>query len=621
MYPNSERSTIFTIRNTGNYIDKTITVNISSIPEDWEVTIDSSDIPVGGLPRNSTADIEVTIITPERVVESDYEVRFALMSDEEIKDEVVLPVSILKVRKISLQCRESSKKGNISERISYIVTVENNGNSKDSVDLRHVYVTKNMADENWKVQLSKNFTTLYPYEARDVIVSVSIPLEAIADTNFLTGDREGYIIQIVGTSQNDTTVEADEEIEVVVNPIYDFNFNKESDRKYMILHDAHLPYEFQIENKGNTIDKILFSYESIHSWIVIPFAEKTLYPGVTEVLNINFEPPVTLSAGEYEFTIYGQSSNVPTLISSLNITVEIIESDIEISKIQIGDQPLTKADVKEDETVLIRALLTNVGDLDYYNKTTEDNENLVIRFMEGSNFIDEINITYLPSERTSIDNSIWVTVPWRVGKARTYTLIINLDEYGAFEESNIENNKLSGKLSVKSVTDDGGEEEDIGSSELYLIFGIIIICVILMLVGIWANVSITRRAARKGGYTADGEYKPYEEMSKAEFGHDEEEEEPEGGVLGIQEEHPYGVKKGDKFMKESLSLTTMRPIKKTKPLKKSKPLTSLAGEGAPTGLERPHIAGLLPPKKSDEEAAETEASTDNEADVGNDKTP
>jgi hypothetical protein len=611
MYPNQERSTIFTVRNTGNYVDKTITVNISSIPEDWDVTIDSSDIPVGGLPRNSTADIEVTVITPERVVESDYEVRFALMSDEEIKDEVTLPISILKVRKISLHCRESRKNGNISERISYIVTVENNGNSKDSVDLRHAYVTRSMADENWRVQLSKNFTTLYPYEARDVIVSVSIPLEAIADTNFLTiNEREGYLISIIGTSQNDTTVEADEEIEVVVNEIYDFGFNKESDRKFMILHDTYLLYEFQVENKGNTKDKIIFSYESPHSsWITIPFEERTLFPGVTEVLSINFEPPVTLSAGEYEFTIYGQSDNEPTLISSLNITIEIIESDIEITAIQIGDESLSKADVKEDETVLIRALLTNVGDLDYYNKTTEDNENLVIRFMEGSNFIDELNITYLPSERTSTDNSIWVTVPWRVGKARTYTIIINLDEYGAFDESNTENNKLSGKLVVKGVGEASDTSDDIESSELYLILGVILICVILMMVGIWANVSIARRAARKGGYTADGEYKPYEEMSKAEFGHDEEEEEPEGGVLGISEEHPYGGKKGDKFMRDSLSLTTMRPIKKTKPLKKSKPITS---------LEKPHIAGLLPPKQEDGE--ETEAETGAEGDGNNDAT-
>ena len=104
----------------------------------------------------------------------------------------------------------------------------------------------------------------------------------------------------------------------------------------------------------------------------------------------------------------------------------------------------------------------------------------------------------------------------------------------------------------------------------------------------------------------EGEYKPYEETEKAEFDKDEEEEEPEGGILGIHDKHPYKGKKSDKFMTDVLSLTTMKPIKKTKPIKKSKPLTSLAGEGKPLGLEKPHVAGLLPPKSEDQNSTQTD---------------
>ncbi|MCK5559015.1 MAG: hypothetical protein KAJ51_00415, partial [Thermoplasmata archaeon] len=592
MFPDSERSTIFKIKNTGNSGDLTIRVNVTSKPEDWEVSLDLSDISVGGLPRNTSADIEVTIITPKQVVESVYDIKLAAISNDEIRDEIVLPVHILKVRKIALKCREAKKTGNVSERISFIITVENNGNSKDAVNLRYSFITQGVDNDNWKVQMSKNITTLYPYESRDVIISVFIPLEALADTNYLTFNvQEGYLIQIRGISQNDTTVVADKEIEVLVNPIYDFEFNKQKDRKYLIQHQTRIiDYTFKISNKGNVWDLIDISPESNYTWISIPYEQRKLLPGVTEELTINFDPPVGLLEGEYKFTIYGKSVNDPTLINSLELVLEIIESDLELTSIMIGDEPLSEATVKEGETVLVRAQLTNVGDLDYYNKTTD--ENVVIKFMEGSNYIGELNISYLPSERTSSENSVWVTYPWKIGKARTYTVIVKLDPYEAFTESSTTNNELSGKLKVippkGTNADDAGDE--LLSSDLLLLLIAIVIVIIIMILGVWANIAITRRGLKKG-YTKDGEYKPYEEGHKAEFDRDEEDEEPEGGILGVHEKHPYGAKKSDKFMKEVLSITTMRPIRKTKPIKKSKPLTGLAPEGARPGLEKPHIAG------------------------------
>jgi hypothetical protein len=258
IFPDSERSAIFKIRNTGNAGDKTIRVNVSSLPENWDVSLDLSDIPVGGLPRNNTADIEVTVKTPLQTVESVYDIKLAAIANDEIRDEIVLPVHVLKVRKIALKARSAKRFGNVSERISYIVTVENNGNSKDSVDLRYSLITTGMDNENWKVELSKNVTTLYPYEARDVIVSVFIPLEALADTNYLTLNvQEGYIIQIRGISQNDTSVTAEEDLEVVVNPIYDFSFNKQQDTKYLIQHQTQIvDYSFRVTNDGNIWDII-----------------------------------------------------------------------------------------------------------------------------------------------------------------------------------------------------------------------------------------------------------------------------------------------------------------------------------------------------------------------------
>ena len=609
MFPDSERSTIFKIRNVGNYVDNTIQVNVTILPEDWEVIIDSSDLPVGGIPINGTADIEVTVKTPNHVVESKYDIVIGLLSNYNLREEKTLEVNVLKVRKISLRCVQAKKMGNISEKISYLLTIENNGNSKDTINLRYSLMTPEMDQNKWRVELSKNHTTLYPYESRDVIVTILIPHDALADTNYLTLNvQEGYIIEISGISQNDTTVTDEKEIEIVVNPIYDFSFNKEKDRKYLILHQTQiLDYSFSVENKGNMWDLIEIWPESTRSnlaWISIPYEERKLLAGVTEELTINFDPPPTLSAGEYVFIIHGRSANNPLLNSSLELTLEIIEADLELTEIRIGDKLLSEAEIKEGETVLLRVRLTNVGDLDYFNKTT--NRDVVIKFMEGSNYIGETNISYLPSQRTSDENSIWVSHSWKIGKARLYNLIVKLDPYEAFSESVTDNNELSGKIDVKAVDAAGEGGDEIESSDIFTMLGLIIACVIIMLIGLWMNISFAKRAKKKG-YTKDGEYKPYDESAKTDFDRDEEEEEPEGGVLGIRDKHPYAAKKGDKFMKDVLSIITMKPIRKTKPIKKSKPITSLAADSK-MGLERPHIAGLLPPKK---DTGEDEKSPEN----------
>jgi hypothetical protein len=196
---------------------------------------------------------------------------------------------------------------------------------------------------------------------------------------------------------------------------------------------------------------------------------------------------------------------------------------------------------------------------------------------------------------------MWVSFPWKIGKARTYTIIVKFDPYDSFPESSDENNELTGKLQVTGAggKNSGADDNQGLSSDVLGVLIAIVIVVIIMLLGIWANISIAKRGAKKG-YTADGEYKPYEDDSKADFAHDDEdsEEEPEGGVLGIQSDHPYGGKKGkgDKFMKDVISITTMKPIRKTKPIKKSKPLTSLGDDTRKMGLDKPHIAGYLPPK-------------------------
>jgi uncharacterized membrane protein len=613
MYPNSETSRILTIRNTGNKQDNTISVNVTSLPDEWEVIIDSSDIPQNGLPRNGTAEIEIIIKTPRYVVESMYDIKLASMSDYMVRNEITLKVQILKVRNILLTSKDDRKRGNVSEKISFLVTIENNGNTKDSIDLRHSYITPGMKDMGWKVVMSKNFTTLYPYESRDVIVSVFIPLEALADTDFLTPTLDGYRIQVRGISQNDTSVTATKEIEAMVNPIYDFSFNKQKDRGYMISRNTESTYYlFSISNKGNDRDKYIFTYvtDPGNTWITVSFIERKLLPGVTESLYIELEPPVTIPKGEYVFTIKAVSEKDPSLTQELEITIEIIEFDLSLTELKIGEESLKDAEIKEGETVLLRAKLENIGALDYYNETIKkmvsDKKEieLKIKFQEGYNYIGEVEVFYLPSKENSDNNTIWVGLPWKIGKARNYEISVEVDPDGLIPDSKTSNNKVKGTLSVKSTDDKVDKADEASAEDITMILVLIIIFVIIMLVGIMMTINISKRQLKRG-YTVDGEYKPYEKTDKAEFDKDEdEEEEPEGGVLGISGAHPYGGKKKDKFMSDLSAMFTMKPIKRTKPIRRSKPITTIAA--GLKSLERPKIAGYLPPKsKSDTESTST----------------
>ena len=591
--PNSERSTIFKIRNTGNYYDETISVNVTSQPDDWEVLLDLSDLPYQGLPRNNIADIQISVKTPKQVIESIYYIGLAAISNKEIKDEMILPVHVLKERRIALKCNQAKKTGNVSEKISYIITVENNGNSKDSINLKQSFQTPGMDEENWKIELSKNVTTLYPYESRDVILSVVIPLGALADTvPYTSFIQDGYRIKVSGISQNDTSITDDKELEILVNPVYDFEFNKNKDKKYIIQHQTQIvDYSFKVTNKGNTWDMIKIDHDMGQTWISIPSAHHRLLPGITEEIIINFDPPSHLPPGEYKFNITGTSENIPNLTANLELTLEIIDSDLEITNIQIGDG---RSEVREGETVLIRVLITNIGDLDYYSGTFI--ENIVIKFMEGSNYIGELNISYLASRRKSDNNFIWISHPWKIGKARTYTLIIKLDPYDAFPESSDNNNELSFKLEVTgedTVKEDGDKEERLPINIQIMLISIIV-TIIVMCLGIWANITISKRGTKKG-YTKDGEYKPYQETDKAVF-EKEEEEEPEVGILGMYDEHPYRGRTSKGFMKDILSIIPMKPIRKTKPIKKSKPINGLTKEANRIRLEKSQIAGYLPPK-------------------------
>ena len=596
MAPDSEETIAFKIQNVGNGLDKTITCNVTDAPQGWKTILDTSDIPFTGLGRQAEADIELTIKTPKEVTEGTYKIKVAGISEGEIKDESEITVNILKVRKVDLLCKEPKQYGNVSERIEFVVSVRNMGNSPDTIDLSKSFLTAGMMDE-WSASLSKNVISLYPYQSSDVILTVEIPIDALADTNPAThAMSEPYEIELKGLSQNDTSIKDSTVLEVHVEPIYNFKFSKESDTLEIISgKKTIIDYPIEIYNLGNTWDTIDFTYEgetwdsgpTIETWTSLPF-HKRLPPGQIENILFGVDPPADIPIGEYTFTITGTSANDHSVVHTIDLTIRVINSDLEVTSIKFNGKTASElGSVEPNDVLLISVDISNIGDLIYINSSYGK---IFIEFYEEKNYIGDRNITYLPTESYDSENSIMtVSISWTVGKLSSYTIIVRLDPEENFPESDRANNVKSATITVEGegVVQDESESEA-ESSELYLIVLLIIILIIILLIGLWITLTSLKKS-RLAGYTEDGEYKPYEEREEITF--DKDEDHGEGDEFEVPSEHPYG--KG-KARGGGARVITTQPIRKTKPIKKIKPIGSMKPvDELPEPLDSPE--GYLPP--------------------------
>lgn len=616
MKPNSEATIPFTVRNVGNGIDNTITVNVTEVPENWKAILDRSDIPFIGLGRQAVADIELTIKTPKEVTVGTYTIKVAGIAEDDIKDTSEITVNVLKVRKVDLLCRETKQTGNVSERLEYIISVRNLGNSHDTVDLNKEYLTNNMGGD-WNAELSKETVSLYPYQTSDVILTVDIPIDALADTDSTTlRDFEPYEIEVQGVSQNDTSVKDTAIMEIYVAPIYNFRFSKESDVVEMISGGkSSISYEIELQNLGNTWDQIDFDYDGetwdggpiITTWTSLPL-HKSSPPGQIDTIIFSVDPPADIPIGDYVFTITGTSKGDKSVEHNFDLTVRVINSDLAISEIRFNGKTIDELGrVSPNEVLLISVDIQNVGDLIYLN--TSGNPpygKLFIEFNEEKNYIGDRNITYLATEAYDPANSVvTLSMSWSVGKLKSYTIIVLLDPGKNFPDSNRDNNRISDTVIV--YIEGSGEteaEKEASTSEIYMIALLIIILVIILLIGLKITLSSLRRAKR-AGYTETGEYKPYEEREEITF--DKDDETDGSDEFEVPSDRPY--KKGG--LKGGVAIITTHPIRKTKPISKIKPIsddTSLElPKGEPPGRlhELPESSdapgGYLPPHSDSEE--------------------
>lgn len=573
MAPNSEVFIDLNITNTGNALDNSIEFNVSKKPNDeWEVFIDTSNIPHEGLMRNEEGTIQLIIKTPKFVLADEYQINITVLSEDEPKDEVAISVRVEKVYGVILNCNYPSKSGNTTEKIFYHFNLKNIGNANDTFDIEYDFITPEMIHSDWKVEISVSSITLLPLEGQKVQVSIIIPKDAMADTDFDIQNQQGYKFMLRANSQNETSKLTERKFEVFVNPIYDFNLSKEVDKKTLIHSDkiGSAEYSFSLTNLGNDIDWYNVDCDTKYDWFIISFTQRRIPPMVTQVSIITFDSPGDIPVGEYEFVIQISSGNVPTLTRELVLTVEVLVFDLAVTEIQISNQSFEKATLLEGEQVELRIKLENLGEINYSSESF--GKPLVVVLTEGSNYIGEANISFLPSKTSGQNSSAWLTIPWSIGKVKTYELNVEVDPYKDLPDSDRDNNELNRPKNVKPKEQSKSKEKDEGFSLSMIILFIIIIIIVISII-IWLIAYSSK--VKKKKLEKKGKYKPYEDTEKADFEKDREkdfEEEPEGGVLAKSGERSELDEKRDKFLKERLSLVQMQPVSTMKPVKMMKPI-------------------------------------------------
>jgi hypothetical protein len=403
-------------------------------------------------------------------------------------------------------------------------------------------------------------------------------------------------------------------MEIYVAPIYNFRFSRESDVAEMISGGkSSISYELELQNLGNTWDQIDFEYDGetwdggpiITTWTSLPL-HKSSPPGQIDTIIFSVDPPADIPIGDYVFTITGTSKGDRDVEHDFELTVRVINSDLEISEIRFNGKTINElGKVSPNEVLLISVDIKNVGDLIYLN--TSGNPpygKLFVEFNEEKNYIGDRNITYLPTDAYDPTNSVvTLSMSWSVGKLKSYTIIVLLDPGKDFPDSNRDNNRISETVVVDAQgSGETQSDEEASTGEIYMIALLIIILVIILLIGLRITLSSLRRAKR-AGYTETGEYKPYEEREEITFDKDDEHE--EGDEFEVPSDRPY--KKG--AMKGGAAIITTQPIRKTKPISKIKPITDdfELPKGAPPGRlhELPESSdtpgGYLPPHSDSEE--------------------
>ncbi len=447
MMPGSEATITFSVRNIGNGIDKTITCNVTEIPEGWNYTIDTSDIPFTGLGRQAVADIKLTIKTPKQVNIGEYIIKIAAISEDKIKDESNITIYILESEGIELSSEASWFVIEPGIDNIFNVSIENLGNSQNYFKLV-TYCEPSQAGLEEFIVLEYDSVLLGSYVKNNLTVTIKVPKDFPADSDLHTYNLDDYELQIFIVKENAPEINDSLNVGIHINPIYSFEPSENFLIDYIVRNSGvGTRYKINISNTGNFRDTIRFSVEGINgsntSWLSMPIRLDLEFQEY-QYLFIDVDPPRSdLLLDDYEFIIKCISKGIELSRRSIKLVLKAIDFDLKITNIRIENKISDNFKIIEGQTVDISA------DVSYDFQELEPAKYKLPVDIDPRNSM--VNITLLDNTHeifngTTVVNFFTdeatrrVTLSWTALHVDMHKLTVTVDPEDYVTESNEDNN-------------------------------------------------------------------------------------------------------------------------------------------------------------------------------------
>lgn len=351
------QSTIYNlnVKNTGN-IEDGISLTKSGDQSDW-ATLSDTWI---SLEPNSSQDITLEVNVPSDALEGDYDIFVTATSDGDSSATATATttsiVSTVVTYGVNLFSDQTSLTTHPGESVIYTITVENTGNTEDTID-----ISKSGANSHWGT-LSHNSVNIQPGSSQDITLTVDVPSDA------QTGD---HTILVKGTSQGDPSESSEiSTITKVESYIYGVNLEPEYQEESLEQGDSH-GFTISVSNTGNTQETIKLEVEGDYeSWA--DFSQSTLNLDSSASQNVIFTVNVPSSAttGNYLFTVKGVYQGDTSVFDEVDVKVTVIEpGTIIITGVTHSpSEPTTNDEI----TVTAEVTGDNIDSVfaDYYKGTT-----------------------------------------------------------------------------------------------------------------------------------------------------------------------------------------------------------------------------------------------------------
>ncbi|UCF08803.1 MAG: hypothetical protein JSW28_03680 [Thermoplasmata archaeon] len=303
-----------TVENRGN-IDDTYDLTLSGTHSDW-ATLSHTTVT---LPSSSSGDITLTVDVPSDAAEGEYFIDVTATSsgdpsvfDEERTTTIVEPYHY----EVDLLCAQPNQDARPAESIMYTITVENMGNTDDTVDM-----TVSGAYSHWAT-VAPATLSLPPGGSSDVILTVDVPQDAAG------GD---YPIYVRGTSQGDPSVFSEITVITTVLPShYEVSLSCEAPAL-----DARpgetVMYTAAVTNMGDTDDTFDITTSGSYSeWGTLSDTEVSLASGEIAEISLTVAVPEDAAGNDYPIQVRGTSRGDTSAFSEITLTTTVIPFHYEV---------------------------------------------------------------------------------------------------------------------------------------------------------------------------------------------------------------------------------------------------------------------------------------------------